>query len=106
MSATANDKAAMQQPGCTAKRKSRLGARKVFVAALVVAGGALYFGWSALVAAGIASIIIGVLPCLALCALGLCLGRIGNKDVAAPMSASLPPDSEQSARQPQSKIPT
>ena len=105
MSAVPNDKAATHPLGCAAQRKGRwLNARKVFIAALVVAGGALYFGREALAAAGLASLIIGVLPCLALCALGLCMGRMGNKDaVATPTSASLPPDGEQSARQTQSK---
>ncbi|TMH41524.1 MAG: hypothetical protein E6H54_16015 [Betaproteobacteria bacterium] len=107
MSAVPNDKAATHPLGCPAQRKSRWhSARKVFITALVVvAGGALYFGREALAAAGIASVIIGVLPCLALCALGLCMGRMGKKDaVATPTSASLPPDGEQSARQTQSKV--
>ena len=106
MSAVPNDKAATHPLGCPAQRKSRWhSARKVFITALVVVGsGALYFGWEALAAAGIASVIIGVLPCLAMCALGLCMGRMGKKDAATPTSASLPPDGEQSARQTQSKV--
>jgi len=105
MSAAPNDKAATHPLGCAAQRKGRwLSARKVFIAALVVAGGALYFGREALAAAGLASLIIGVLPCLAMCALGLCMGGMGKKDPATPTSASLPPDGEQSARQTQSKV--
>ncbi|HUF81962.1 MAG TPA: hypothetical protein VMN03_12540, partial [Burkholderiales bacterium] len=36
---------------------------------------ALYRGWDWLAAAGLATILIGVAPCLAMCALGLCMGR-------------------------------
>ena len=104
MSAAPNDKAATHRLGCAAQRKSWLSARKVLIAALVVGSGALYFGWEALAAAGIASVIIGVLPCLPMCALGLCMGRMGKKDAATPASASLPPDGEQTARQTQSKV--
>jgi hypothetical protein len=105
MSAPPDDKAATHPLDCAAQRKGRwLSARKVLIAALVVAGGALYFGREALAAAGIASVIIGVLPCLAMCALGLCMGRMGKKDTATPTNASPPPDSEQSARQTQSRI--
>ena len=107
MSAAPNDKAATHPLGCPAQRKSRWhSARKVFITALVVVGsGALYFGWEALAAAGIASVIIGVLPCLAMCVLGLCVDRMGKKDGATPTSASLPSASEDSARQAQSKVP-
>jgi hypothetical protein len=57
-----------------------LGGRKglLIVAALVIAAG-LAFNWSWLVAAGIAPLLIGVLPCVAMCALGLCMRNIGGQ---------------------------
>jgi len=42
----------------------------------VVAG--LWLGWSSLVAAGFAPLLLGVLPCIAMCALGLCMRRGGR----------------------------
>jgi hypothetical protein len=33
----------------------------------------LWLGWSSLVAAGLAPLLLGVLPCIAMCALGLCM---------------------------------
>ena len=36
---------------------------------------ALWGGWDWLAATGLATILIGVAPCLAMCALGLCMGR-------------------------------
>jgi hypothetical protein len=36
---------------------------------------ALYAGWDWLVAAGLATTIVALGPCLAMCALGLCIGR-------------------------------
>ena len=50
-----------------------LGDRRVMIGiavAAVIAGAAL--GWDWLVAAGLAPIIIGALPCVAMCAIGLC----------------------------------
>lgn len=57
-----------------------LGGRRgllILAAVAVIAGLAL--NWSWLVAAGIAPILLGVLPCLAMCALGLCMHRAGGK---------------------------
>lgn len=53
-----------------------LGGRRallVFGGAAIVAG--LAFNWSWLVAAGFAPLILGVVPCLAMCALGLCMSK-------------------------------
>ncbi|MGE0333854.1 MAG: hypothetical protein AB7Q76_01070 [Gammaproteobacteria bacterium] len=57
-----------------------LGNRRVLLvlAALVIAAG-LALNWSWLAAAGIAPILISVLPCLAMCALGLCMNRGSGK---------------------------
>jgi hypothetical protein len=39
----------------------------------------LYGGWDWLVAAGLSTFIIAMAPCLAMCALGLCMGRGKSK---------------------------
>lgn len=50
----------------------------LILAAIAVAGG-LVLNWSWLVAAGIAPILIAVLPCAIMCGLGLCMNRLfGN----------------------------
>lgn len=64
------------------------------VAILAISAGAV-FKWSALVAAGIAPLILAVLPCAAMCALGLCANRLtpgGSCSNASPNS----PNSEAS----------
>ena len=78
------------QTCCAPAIKSRwLNSRNVLIGAAVVAGGAgLFLSWGWLVAAGVASVIVGVLPCLAMCAAGLCMGRMGRKE---PAPAPLPP---------------
>ena len=78
------------QACCAPATKSRwLNSRSVLIGAAVVASaGALFFSWDWLVAAGAASIIVGVLPCLAMCAAGLCMGRMGRKQ---PVPAQLVP---------------
>jgi hypothetical protein len=47
--------------------------------AAVVAMAGLAFGWSWLVAAGIAPLLLSVLPCIAMCALGLCMNRLTGR---------------------------
>ena len=57
-----------------------LGGRRgliVSAALVLVAGLALNWGW--LVAAGIAPLLVAVLPCVAMCALGLCMNKAGGK---------------------------
>ena len=61
-------------------QRNWLNAGNVAIAAGLLLVPALYFGWNWLVAAGLTSVVIGVLPCLAMCALGLCMGRMSKKD--------------------------
>ena len=56
--------------------------------ALAGGAGALVLGWDWLVAAGAASIIVAVAPCLVMCALGLCMNRMTKSD---PSAAGTPP---------------
>ncbi len=58
----------------------RLSRRTLLIAAAVAGMAAgLSLGWSSLVAAGLAPIILALLPCAAMCALGLCAKRLGPK---------------------------
>ncbi len=61
--------------------RARLDRRAVLIG-LAVAGIAagLFLGWDWLAAAGFTSVIVGFLPCAALCAAGMCAGRHGSKD--------------------------
>lgn len=77
-----------------------LGGRRgyLILAAVAIAGG-LAFNWSWLAAAGIAPLLLAALPCVAMCALGLCMNKVtggscksnqtGNT-VAADGESSLP----------------
>ena len=47
------------------------------VAGLILAAG-LAFKWSWLVAAGIAPVVVNLLPCAAMCALGFCAHKMGS----------------------------
>lgn len=51
----------------------------LIVLAAVAIGAGLYFGWGWLVAAGMAPLLISALPCLAMCALGVCMTGRGNR---------------------------
>lgn len=70
-----------------------LGGRRGLIAAgaaIVVAG--LAFNWSWLVAAGIAPALLSLLPCAAMCALGLCMNRMagGTNGVQQPATDDSP----------------
>lgn len=45
------------------------------------------FGWSWLVAVGVAPILVAVLPCAAMCALGLCASRLGGRSCSSEADA-------------------
>jgi hypothetical protein len=49
------------------------------VLAVAVLGAGLALNWSWLVAAGIAPILVALAPCAAMCALGLCMNKMGRK---------------------------
>ena len=85
------DKAGAQDCCGPAGTSGWLSRRNVLIAVALAAGaGALFLGWDWLVAAGVASIIVAMAPCLVMCALGLCASRMGKK-AAAPAAPVLPP---------------
>ena len=53
------------------------------VLAVAGVGSGLVLGWDSLVAAGVSGIFLAVLPCAAMCALGLCARGLGGKDSGA-----------------------
>ena len=59
------------------------GRRGLMLLAVVVlaAGAALNWGW--LVAIGIAPILVALVPCAAMCALGLCMNKMGGKSCSS-----------------------
>lgn len=57
------------RPGGFRRRPWLIGAGTLALA------GALYGGWDWLAATGLATVVLAVAPCLAMCALGLCMGR-------------------------------
>ncbi|MGK9169650.1 hypothetical protein KXR53_25255 [Inquilinus limosus] len=71
---------ALPRPGLADRVRPWLGGRGALIlAAAVVAGGGLWFGWPWLVAAGIAPILLSLAPCAAMCALGLCTMKACSK---------------------------
>jgi hypothetical protein len=70
---------------------SRIGLLTIAGAA-IVAG--LAFNWSWLVAAGVAPLIVGILPCAAMCALGLCMMRMGDRSAKEPSPGGAPSTSQ------------
>ena len=63
----------------------------VLIGLTVVAGAALNWNW--LVAAGLLPIIVGLLPCAAMCGLHLCSGNQGGNQSLGSMTKVPPPGS-------------
>lgn len=89
-----------------------LGGRRGFAALAAVALVAgLAFNWSWLVAVGAAPVLLAILPCLAMCALGLCANKMSGRSCSAKadtpkMTASLAEDAAPfvSARAPETRL--
>ncbi len=76
-----------QAPTAASQLKGWLGRGPVLLligSAAILAGG--FYSWDWLVALGVAPLLVGVLPCVAMCALGLCMNRAGGQtcDVRSP----------------------
>ena len=67
------------------------------VLAVAGAGAGLILGWDSLVATGLSGLVLAVLPCAAMCALGLCASRIGHPKEAQPPTAETVANAEASA---------
>ncbi len=71
-------------------REKFSGKNGLIAAAVLVIGGGMILNWGWLVAAGLAPLILGILPCAAMCALGLCANKMmGGKSSCS--SSEAPP---------------
>jgi hypothetical protein len=65
---------------CCAVPAGRTGRwRPWLIGGALVVSIALYGGWDWVIAVGLAPILVAILPCAAMCALGLCMGRGKSK---------------------------
>jgi hypothetical protein len=66
---------------CRPSILKRLGRNRVLIGggALTLLAAGLGWQWSRLVAIGVAPSLVGAAPCLAMCALGLCMHRMGKR---------------------------
>ena len=75
------DTAAVQECCAPAATGGWLNRRNLLMGVALAGGaGALVLGWDWLVAAGLATIIVAMAPCLVMCALGLCMNRRSKGD--------------------------
>ena len=59
------------------------GRRGLIVLAIGITAGGMGMNWGWLVAVGIAPILLIVLPCAAMCALGLCMNKAGGESCSS-----------------------
>ena len=62
--------------------------RAIVVLASAATAVGLAFNWNWLVAAGIAPVLLSVLPCVAMCALGLCMHKGGGRSCSTDAAVS------------------
>lgn len=55
------------------------GRRGLILLTVAILGAGLFLNWGWLVAAGIAPLLLALAPCAAMCALGLCMNKMGGK---------------------------
>lgn len=68
-----------------------LGNRRVLaIVAFAAISAGLALNWSWLVAAGIAPILLALAPCAAMCALGLCMSKMGGRSCTAGKDGAAP----------------
>jgi len=104
---------AAAQACCAPAATSGWMSQRSLLIGVVIAGGAgaMVLGWDWLVAAGVASIIVAVAPCLVMCALGLCMNRMGKSGqstAATPPAApgtDVPPVKAEAASDPNAPFP-
>jgi hypothetical protein len=65
------------------------GRRGLIALAIVTLIAGAAFNWSWLVAVGIAPLLITALPCVAMCALGLCMNRMAGRKCSADAATSV-----------------
>ena len=63
----------------------------VALAVLALAAG-VFFGWRSLAALGLTTFIVSLLPCLVMCALGICVARTSRKGTSC--NSPQPPEKE------------
>jgi hypothetical protein len=66
------------------------GWRAIIVLATVAIVVGVALNWSWLVAAGIAPLLLSVLPCVAMCALGLCMSRMTGRSCSSSTNVPTP----------------
>ena len=69
------------------------GRRGLIVATLAAVGVGVALNWSWLVAIGVAPLLISLAPCAVMCALGLCMSRMGGKSCST-QSSAIPDDND------------
>ena len=83
-----------KQKNTSVLRERLLGRNGLIMVALLAISGGLYLNWSWLVAAGLAPLILGVLPCVAMCALGLCASKMTGGKSSCSSSENPPKTAE------------
>ena len=64
------------------------------VLAVAAVGSGLVLGWDSLAALGLTTVIVALLPCVVMCAAGICANRMGKKDAGVDTATQVVPPKE------------
>ena len=76
---TKTDEMSFAQTAAALARHYLGGRRGLILSGAVVVIAGLALSWSGLVAVGVAPILLALAPCTAMCALGFCMNKMGDK---------------------------
>ena len=81
------------------------GRKGLITLTVIAAVGGMYFNWAWLVAAGIAPLLLTILPCVAMCALGLCHRMLTGANSGEGQTHETKPADTHADKQPQNIDP-
>lgn len=88
----------MRNPNIVGRLRGFLTSRRgLILLGIAMVAAAVVFNWGWLAAAGIAPLILAFAPCAAMCALGLCMSRMGDKSCATKAASGAQDADQQSA---------
>lgn len=81
---------------------ARIGRRRALILlGIALAGGGIALNWSWLAAIGVAPVLLSLAPCAAMCALGLCMNKMGGNSCS---TAQQPDQSPQEIAAPKTDV--
>ena len=97
---TKPDEMSFAQTAAALARHYMSGRRGLILPGVIVLAAGLALSWSWVVAIGLAPILLALAPCAVMCALGVCMNRMGGKSCSKDMHQQRGPDTPKEQKKP------